>query len=440
MGNPVQSNEKGIPMAPHIQNSAKGLALTYLVLRFVVIFLGIAMALSLSVPAAADEDSLRGAFKQGKFILDGRLRYENVKAANFLNNGEGLTFRARFGFQTAPYKGIVLLAEGDFTRDLGVNDFNSTVNGKTQFPVIADPDSARLNRLSITYSGLEKFTFAAGRQRLILDNARFVGNVGFRQNEQTFDSALFQTTIIKDVSFTYVYVWQVNRIFGSQSPVGQLDTNTHLFNVSYGGLPVGKITGYAYFMNIDGAAAASNQTFGIRLTGEQNLGSGIKAIYVAGYAHQKDYKNNPGNFSLGFLELEGGFLYKGVSAKVGFELLEGNGTQGFTTPLATGHAFQGFADQFLTTPASGIEDLYFVVGYKKEDIPTWGTVSLAVWYHDFSPDIAAADLGEEIDFRFAVSPVIKKQKVTFALLFADFSGSPVVPDVRKIWLTAEFAF
>jgi len=372
-------------MAPHIPNPNKNLPLTNFCRELLFIFLGIAMVLSLSAPANADEDTLQDAFKNGKFILDTRLRYENVKAANFVNNAEGLTFRARFGFETASFKGFVLLAEGDFTRDLGVNNFNSTVNGKTQFPVIADPDSARLNRFSITYKGLDKFIFGVGRQRLILDNARFVGNVGFRQNEQTFDSALFQTNLIDEVTFTYVYVWQVNRIFGSQSPVGKLDTNTHLFNVSYGGLPVGKITGYAYFMNVDGAAAASNQTVGIRLTGEQELGKGLKVVYVAGYAGQKDYKNNPGNFSLNFFEFEGGLLYKGVSAKVGFELLEGNGTQGFTTPLATLHAFQGFADQFLVTPASGIEDLYFVVGYKKENIPTWGTVSFTVWYQAYLP-------------------------------------------------------
>ena len=107
-------------MGPHLHNSAKGFILTHLILMFVVIFLGV--ALGLSSPSAAGEDTLKDAFKNGKFILDGRLRYENVEAANFVNNGEGLTFRARFGFQTASYKGIVLLAEGDFTRDLGVTD------------------------------------------------------------------------------------------------------------------------------------------------------------------------------------------------------------------------------------------------------------------------------------------------------------------------------
>lgn len=63
-----------------------------------------------------------------------------------------------------------------------------------------------------------------------------------------------------------------------------------------------------------------------------------------------------------------------------------------------------------------------------------------VWYHDFSPDIAGPDLGEEIDFRIAIAPVIYKQKVTFAFKFADFSGAAALPDVRKIWLTAGLTF
>ena len=50
----------------------------------------------------------------------------------------------------------------------------------------------------------------------------------------------------------------------------------------------------------------------------------------------------------------------------GIEYLEGNGTIGFSTPLATLHKFQGFADVFLTTPASGITDAYGKLGYCQE--------------------------------------------------------------------------
>ena len=239
---------------------------------------------------------------------------------------------------------------------------------------------------------------------------------------------------------TYAYVIQVNRIFGSKSPAGQLDTNTHLFNVAYDKLPIGTLTAFAYFINVDGAATASNQTYGLRLTGNQSLGKGFKGLYELTWAHQKNYKNSPAAFSLDYFQIAGGLSYQGATAKVGYELLEGNGSQSFRTPLATLNAFQGWADVFLATPASGIEDLYFSLGYKAAEVPFWGTVSATVIYHDFSPDIAGPDLGEEVDFKIAVTPTIHKQKVTFSIEMADFSGSPILPDVRKIWLTATLAF
>lgn len=404
------------------------------------ILLIFAFHLSPLTSSFANEDNLSDAIKNGKFIFDGRLRYENVDIGGVVNDADGLTFRARLGFQTAKFKNFQFLVEGDFTQDLGVNNFNSTVNGKVAFPVIADPNSVRLNRMSLGFTGIKDTTISVGRHRLILDNARFVGNVGFRQNEQTFDSVLFQTKVVDGVTFTYVYVIQVNRIFGSKSAVGQLDTNTHLFNVSYDKLPIGKITGYAYFMNVDGAAAASNQTYGIRLTGNQELSEGVKFVYSAGFAHQKNYKNNPITYSEGFFEIEGGITAKGFVGKVGYEVLKGNGVFGFQTPLATGHKFQGFADVFLATPATGIEDLYFVAGYTAKEVKGLGDVSFMVWYHDFSPQTAGADLGEEIDFRITAKPTIAKKKVLVEFKFAKFQGSPILPDVRKFWITLGLAF
>ena len=117
-------------------------------------FLALVLIFSFT-PALADEDNLSDAIKNGDFIFDGRLRYENVDAGNFVNNADGLTFRARIGFQTAKFKNFVFLVEGDFTQDLGVNNFNSTVNGKATFPVIADPNSVRLNRMSLGFTGIK---------------------------------------------------------------------------------------------------------------------------------------------------------------------------------------------------------------------------------------------------------------------------------------------
>lgn len=111
--------------------------------------------------------------------------------------------------------------EGGFTRDRGIDDVNSTVHGKTDVPVVADPDSERLNRLPLGYHGVAGTEARVGRQRIILDDARFVGNVGFRQNDQTCDAARARTDLPGGVEVDYSYVWQVNRILGSESPAGE---------------------------------------------------------------------------------------------------------------------------------------------------------------------------------------------------------------------------
>jgi hypothetical protein len=172
-------------------------------------------------PAAAQDSdtALDQIFGQGKILLDARLRYEWVEQDGFAEDGNGLTFRARFGFETGTFHGFTALVEGDLTRDL-IGDFNSTVNGLTQFPVIADPDSTRLNRAQLTFDGPFKTRITGGRQRIILDNARFVGNVGFRQNEQTFDAIRVVNTGIEGLTLDYTFLWHVNRIFGSESAVG----------------------------------------------------------------------------------------------------------------------------------------------------------------------------------------------------------------------------
>ncbi|HXV73238.1 MAG TPA: hypothetical protein VD713_00770 [Sphingomonadales bacterium] len=386
------------------------------------------------------EETLSEALRNGKLLFDGRLRYEHVEQANFAEDANALTFRARFGFETAPFKGFKILAEGDFTRALGINDYNSTVNGKTGFPVIADPASARLNRASLSYVGLDKFTVAAGRQRIILDDARFVGNVGFRQNEQTFDSVTLKTNRLKDVTLTYAFVWRVNRISGSRSPAGHANGGSHLLNVSYAGLPFGTLTAYAYLIGLDTLPASSSQTYGARLRGEQTAGAGVKILYTAGFARQTDYKLNPASYALSFIELEGGFSYKDWVAKAGLQKLSGNGAASFQTPLATLHAFQGFADQFLTTPAAGVRDVYAIAGYRRENVGTFGTVTAMVWFHDFSPVVAGPDLGEEVDFLISSAPRIAKRVYVFSVKAARFFGSPVMPNVTKLWLTAEVAF
>ena len=394
------------------------------------------------------EERFVAAIKDSKTLLNTRLRYENADQSVFANDANGVTFRARFGFETADFEGFKLLAEGDFTQSVGVDNFNSTVNGNTTFPIIADPNSQRLNRLHLTYKGIIPGTkFIGGRQRIKLDNDRFVGNVGFRQNEQTFDAIRVQNTLIENLTLDYTFAWQANRIFGSDAPdggagnAGTAEGNSHFANVSYA-LPFGKITGYGYFVDADDfAPAQSNQTFGGRFVGNHKFERGFNIGLEAEFANQTEFQANQNNISLNYYTVIGSIGYKRFTLKGGIETLEGDGTAGFATPFATLHKFNGDADVFLVTPTGGLQDLNVSLQYKVAKVPVLGDVRLLARYHDFNSELTGADIGKEFDFGIYTKPT-KHTSVSFE--YADYqtdsagSGIPSGTDLRRLFLTLGF--
>ena len=89
--------------------------------------------------------------------------------------------------------------------------------------MVADPESYELNRLQLTQHRLpgHDASRSAGSASL-LDDHRFVGNVGWRQNEQTFDALRVVNKTVKNLTVDVTYLNQVNRVFGEDSPQGDL--------------------------------------------------------------------------------------------------------------------------------------------------------------------------------------------------------------------------
>ena len=104
----------------------------------------------------------------------------------------------------------------------------------------------------------------------------------------------------------------------------------------------------------------------------------------------------------------------------------------FRFPLGTNHKFQGFADNFLVTPAAGLQDLYFGIG---ADLP-WG-IKGAVTYHEFWTDEDGVDLGAELD-------LVAKKKISpnwSVLVKAGFyDGDNGQPDTSRVWFQTTFTF
>src|SRR4051812_7204245 len=189
-----------------------------------------AVAVLTSVGARAEGLPVIGAIRESKPIIDLRLRSESVDQAGMAEDADALTLRARLGFETGKAYDTSLLAEGDFLTPFD-SHYNSTVNGKTAYPIVADAETYEINRLQLTNTSFADTAITLGRQRINLDDQRFVGNVGWRQNEQTYDGLRVVNKSVKNLTVDVTYLDQVNRVFGKDSPVGRYHGDNYLANV-----------------------------------------------------------------------------------------------------------------------------------------------------------------------------------------------------------------
>jgi hypothetical protein len=390
---------------------------------------------------AEGDDSFKTAITTTKIILDTRLRTEDVEQTGIANEANAITLRARLGFETGKFLGTSLLIEGEAVVPFE-DDYrpDPLVPEMVTYPVVADPENYEFNRLQLTNTSIPGTTLTLGRQRITLDDQRFVGNVGWRQNEQTYDAFRVVNKSIKNLVLDATYLDQVNRVFGKDSPQGAYEGDSALLNASYQA-KIGKITGFGYLLDfeaIPGVPAAvrdSSSTYGLRFAGEAPVGK-VKLSYMASWATQTDYADNPLSFDLDYVLAEVSASFKQFGIGAGMESLGGNGVKGFTTPLATLHKFQGWADKFLTTPANGIEDRYVNASANLKALGGLDTLGVVLSYHDYEAEHISADYGSEWNASIAA----KLKKLSFMLKYADYQEGALTTarDTEKFWMQVEF--
>jgi hypothetical protein len=366
-------------------------------------------------------------------IIDLNVRYESVAQDNPTADADAITARLRLGGEVK-VDGFSFLAEGEGTLAI-LDDYNDTLpgNGVEPFSVVADPENIELNRLQIGYMK-DGNGVTIGRQRINLDDQRFVGAVGWRQNEQTFDAVRAQAKI-GPVSLDGTYAISQRTIFGSDSPNEHFDGDIVLLNAGVDVKPV-KISAFAYLIDYDTRLAFSSATYGVRATAGVPLGESVKLNLVGSIATQSDMGMNPTSYDATFWNLEAGVTVSDFTVKAGQEVLGSDGgVAAFQTPLATLHKFNGFADLFLTTPAAGLEDFYVGASAKFPQVKALPGLNLGVTYHTFSADNGSADYGDEFDvnFGFKVGPVGLLAK------YANYSADGFGVDTQKFWLQAGIA-
>ncbi len=394
----------------------------------------IAAAMSPQAHASIDktiENALKfgyddGRYGQIKFNL--RYRYEQDETDNpGKEHGDASTLRLRLGYLTPEFHGLKGFVEYEMNQDIIENDYNSTRNSKTGFEVIADPQEHELNQLWLSYSGIPDTEIKVGRQRIKIDNDRFIGNVGWRQLESTYDAVLITNKSLSNTTVKLGYINQVQTIQSFVQPM-----QTPFANISYNFKGYGKLTGYSYLIDHNEAAAKSSQTYGFSFAGGTKIMDNLKALYRVEYAYQKDYEDNPNAYEADYYHMVAGAGMNGFTVRVGWEQLDGSGAgKSFQTPLATAHAFNGWSDQFLSTPGDGIRDIYI-----KATAKIFG-LGLVGMYHEFDDDTGSTSFGKEYDFQ-----VLKKFGKHYALLakYAYFDGDNGRFDAQNFWLQAQISY
>lgn len=407
-------------------------------------------AIALLQSGSGFADTPEDLIRNGKVFGEVRYRYEYVDQDGLARTATANTIRANLGFETGDYKGFKGLIELQTIQHMGSDHFNDTTNGKVTYPIIADPENSEFNQAWIMWSGIPKTSLKIGRQNILLDNQRFVGNVGWRQNDQTYDAGTLTFTPVDKFTLNYSYIWNINRVFGEHNAIPDFTGDNHLLHGSYNFADWLKIAGYGYFLDIHQAPppvapfALSSKTYGAQLTGKIPFNSDWKFQYLVEYASQSDYKSSPLNYRESYFHITPSLLWKDITLQAGFESLGGNGTSAFQTPLATLHAFNGWADKFLTTPAGGLEDFYGRIAYKISGINKWidGTTLDAI-YHDFNAENTPMDYGSEKDFQasksFKIEGFVLKEW-TVTAKYADYNSDGFLTDTNKFWFMAGAKF
>lgn len=379
----------------------------------------IALSCALAAPVAASADV--------QLDWNLRLRHEFVDDEALARDARADTLRLRAALRTALDHGWTAMAEFEGIASAG-DDYNSGANGRIGFPVIADARGGDLNQAWLGWRG-KAGAITLGRQRILIDNQRFVGNVGWRQNEQTFDAVAFELAPASGVVLHYYWLGRVHRVSGddARDPLArERELSTHLLHATLDRKGQ-QWSAYAYLHEDRDVAAASTATYGLRWTRPPSASSpwGISAEL----ARQVAYANNPGSFGHEYWLLEPALLAGGTTWKLGWERLGADHGHALQTPLATLHAFNGWADKFLTTPPDGLDDVYLSASRK------FGKFTWSGAIHDYRSVVDDRHYGHEANLSVAM-PVRTGWNAMAKL--ADYRSDGFARDTVKAWLQLEY--
>jgi len=379
------------------------------------------------------------------FGIRTRLETAEVSDSTKDNYSHALTVKARVTIKQNLFDRFNMLLQFDHVASLDTDKHSNGVN-QTSYPTIVDPQGTEINQASIQTEWLET-NFTMGRQRITFGDQRFIGDLGFRQNDQTYDALKLEKTLFSGSKLTLAYIHNVNRIFGDQAE-RQLSKNDTRFSALNGIRPEGllgnhhidgmllhfninewdhvELSSYGYAVHNYHVPAFSNRTFGIESKYRQKFGH-FKTEAAINLAFQKQQTNS--SDWIPYHKLSASIAYKQVRLGLRHEVLSEKDNTAFITPLATLHKFQGWTDQFINTPSLGLVDNSINLVFNLRPL------TLDIRHHIFTSDKANVDFGKEVDVDIIYKPTRTHE---VKLRIADFNPADnqaiKTKDVKKFFL------
>jgi len=362
--------------------------------------------------------------------VEARLRYEFADIDGLDQQGEALTLRVRPSIEFAPTRQISVLAEAEGIVSVLPDRLNGFVSTPLR-PGVADEQMLELNRLQLEFAPSDTLSITAGRQRVSLDDERFIGTVDFRQNQQTYDAVTTAFQAPAGIDLRAGYIWRVGRVLGPEQPNGVFDSDSFFVNAN-AATPIGQVSLYHYDFDLDDRVTARirSQTTGLSLRGRAFAGE-LGVFWEAAYARQKSAGVTP-NYARAALSANLGDF--SLDAK--FEELGSDGAIAFQTPLATLHKFQGAADIFLVTPPDGIRDIEVKASWRIGSLGPARASGVLVQYNRFDPAQGSGAYGDE----WRVQAATTFASTRFTIEAARYDAKAFATDTTRVWLSAARKF
>lgn len=398
------------------------------------------VAMSSPVDLNRPEDlSFSEALEQGKASASMRLRYEDVnqEAGSADLGAQAATARVRLGYETERYQFFSAMLE--YTGNLALPDDDNYFdgsNGENDDAFIADPEDSFLSQYWLAYD-IANTLVKYGRQRLSLDNGRFLGNDSFRQLDSSVRGFTVRNESLNYLRFYFGQFEHFNSPLHESGAISSEDIQVRYFNLNYRGFMHSHLSLYSYQSESTVRASVwDTQTDGVRFSGHIKNEPAIE--YAFEIARQKSRHDNPRDYSVRYSLAELGVRYLGVGIHVGQESLGASQDAFFVSPLGELHAFQGWADIFTNEGAGniagGLSDRYATLSYHWQD--SW---IAGLTYHQFESEDKQSGPGK-LGKEYNAELVYRYDFLELALRYADYHAKAFGQDTRKAWVDLSLTF